>query len=54
CLEGGRSLSQSCDLVVQERVNAAKKPYKCPTCGKSFSNSSNLFAHQRVHTGERP
>ncbi|XP_029951068.1 E3 SUMO-protein ligase EGR2-like [Salarias fasciatus] len=30
------------------------KRYVCRTCGKAFSGLSNLEAHQRVHTGEKP
>ncbi|XP_051559985.1 uncharacterized protein si:ch211-89o9.6 isoform X2 [Myxocyprinus asiaticus] len=31
-----------------------KKSYVCKYCGKAFPGMSNLVAHQRVHTGERP
>ncbi|XP_051559459.1 uncharacterized protein LOC127444226 isoform X2 [Myxocyprinus asiaticus] len=31
-----------------------KKNYVCKYCGKAFSGMSNLVAHQRVHTGEKP
>lgn len=31
-----------------------RKSYVCRACGKAFTGLSNLEAHQRVHTGERP
>ncbi|NXU92386.1 ZNF24 protein, partial [Xiphorhynchus elegans] len=54
CREGGRSLSQSSELVEQQRVQGRAKRYKCLECEKSFSKSSSLINHQRIHTGERP
>ncbi|XP_059410371.1 zinc finger and BTB domain-containing protein 49-like isoform X3 [Carassius carassius] len=34
--------------------NGRRKSYVCKFCGKAFSGLSNIVAHQRVHTGERP
>nr|XP_020477120.1 Krueppel-like factor 5 [Monopterus albus] len=31
-----------------------RKNYICRACGKAFSGLSNLEAHKRVHTGEKP
>ncbi|XP_057187669.1 zinc finger protein 827 isoform X3 [Triplophysa rosa] len=31
-----------------------RKGYICKFCGKAFAGMSNVVAHQRVHTGEKP
>ncbi|NXH19054.1 ZN544 protein, partial [Bucco capensis] len=53
CLECGRRLTWSLDLVVHNRMHVGKK-YKCPKCGKSFKQSCKLSIHRRIHTGEKP
>ncbi|KAI9527931.1 hypothetical protein NQZ68_025973 [Dissostichus eleginoides] len=44
-------ISQAPGMVPSEH---RKKGYVCRACGKSFTGLSNLEAHERVHTGEKP
>lgn len=43
--------NQASSMVPNDR---RRKSYICRACGKAFSGLSNLEAHERVHTGEKP
>ena len=35
------------------RVHTKQRPYKCQVCNKSFTHSSHLAVHKRIHTGKK-
>ena len=38
-------------LTTHEMSHMSEKPYKCETCGKSFTGSNKLKRHKLVHSG---
>ncbi|XP_051063858.1 zinc finger protein 54-like [Phodopus roborovskii] len=40
--------------LMQQTICIREKQHQCKECGKSFSTSSNLSVHRRIHTGKKP
>lgn len=41
-------------LMPPTQASKLKKTYACTFCNKTFSCSSNMTRHRRIHTGQRP
>jgi ribosomal protein L31 len=55
CMIGGSKRKYSCtkNNCVACQFGGAPN-FKCDICGKTFTYSSELIGHKRIHNGERP
>lgn len=55
CLTYHKVFSWVSDFRLHEVMHKPEKSMKiCSTCKRSFSNKTNMKAHQRIHTGVKP
>ncbi|XP_068115177.1 uncharacterized protein [Hyperolius riggenbachi] len=57
CSKCGECFTQRVELTCHKKTHKSRtgeRPFSCTECGKCFTLKSNLYRHQKVHTGECP